>query len=189
MPREDGGRGAGPAATRDEGVREVGAALPRHAQVLSAPARYTQGVRNLARYVGNDKEGLKMEKKILAGWCPECGKITVVPDCGEEATCGCGHALLHPIVCDGFKEAAAAIELLEGIVDTAYGSDGGDEEDDTEPVCRDRWGRDAEVGDGPYDEAHLLHEDGDGRNEPQGAPIYHGTCRHKDDARLLRARR
>ena len=75
-----------------------------------------------------------MEKKILAGWCPECGKITVVPDCGEEATCGCGHALLHPIVCDGFKESAAAIELLEGIVDTAYGSDGGDEEDEMDYI-------------------------------------------------------
>ena len=35
------------------------------------------------------------------------------------------------------------------------------------------------------DAAHLLHEDGDERHEPEGSAIRHGTLGHQDDALLL----
>lgn len=35
------------------------------------------------------------------------------------------------------------------------------------------------------DAAHLLHEDGDERHEPEGSAIRHGTLGHQDDAWLL----
>lgn len=58
--------------------------------------------------------------KYLVGWCPDCGRVSVIRG-DDEPTCGCGHELLSLTGCADLDEVAHAIHVIEGIRDAALG--------------------------------------------------------------------
>lgn len=60
--------------------------------------------------------------KYLVGWCPECGKVTVVPVGEAEPRCGCGHGLLYKIACADAGDVSAAVREIEGKTEGAFES-------------------------------------------------------------------
>lgn len=60
--------------------------------------------------------------KYLVGWCPECGKITVVPGGEAESRCGCGHSLLYKTACADAGDVSAAVREIEGKTEGAFES-------------------------------------------------------------------
>ena len=56
----------------------------------------------------------------LVGWCPDCGRVSVLRG-DDEPTCGCGHELLSLTGCADLDEVSHAIHVIEGIRDAALG--------------------------------------------------------------------
>lgn len=60
--------------------------------------------------------------KYLVGWCPDCGKVAVVPVGEAEARCGCGHDLLYKTACADAGDVSAAVREIEGKTSGAFDS-------------------------------------------------------------------
>lgn len=69
--------------------------------------------------------------RYLVGWCPDCGRITVI-DAEGDAACGCGHELLSCTLCKNMDDVVRAVPLIEDIMGAAlksYGYPNGEEDE------------------------------------------------------------
>lgn len=60
--------------------------------------------------------------KYLVGWCPNCGKVSVVTVGEGEEVCGCGHDLLYKTLCRDAEEVSDAVRRIEGKTEGAFES-------------------------------------------------------------------